>query len=294
MTAASFLRLLCLAAVWGASFLFMRIAANSFGPAYLIEFRVLFAAMSLLLVSVFLKRRLILFQFPKHFLIIASFNTAMPFMLFAYAAQTLNASTLSILNSTAVIWGAVIAYFWHKTPLSLKGGFGLVLGVLGVAVLVGWDAVNIGEEATLPIIAGVMAASCYGVATNYAKNAPKISSFDNAHGSMWGAVILVLPLLPWLPMPETPTVFEWSSVAVLGVLCTGLAYLLYFRLVTDIGPASTLSVTFLIPFFGILWGYLVLGEPIGFNTVIGTILVVSGTMLVTGFSPRSLLRRQRG
>ncbi|WP_104398656.1 DMT family transporter [Vibrio penaeicida] len=294
MTAASFLRLLCLAAVWGASFLFMRIAANSFGPAYLIEFRVLFAAMSLLLVSVFLKRRLILFQYPKHFLIIASFNTAMPFMLFAYAAQTLNASTLSILNSTAVIWGAVIAYFWHKTPLSLKGGFGLVLGVLGVAVLVGWDAVNIGEEATLPIIAGVMAASCYGVATNYAKNAPKISSFDNAHGSMWGAVILVLPLLPWLPMPETPTVFEWSSVAVLGVLCTGLAYLLYFRLVTDIGAASTLSVTFLIPFFGILWGYLVLGEPIGFNTVIGTILVVSGTMLVTGFSPKSLLRRQRG
>ncbi|MDP2574539.1 DMT family transporter [Vibrio penaeicida] len=294
MTAASFLRLLCLAAVWGASFLFMRIAANSFGPAYLIEFRVLFAAMSLLLVSVFLKRRLILFQYPKHFLIIASFNTAMPFMLFAYAAQTLNASTLSILNSTAVIWGAVIAYFWHKTPLSLKGGFGLVLGVLGVAVLVGWDAVNIGEEATLPIIAGVMAASCYGVATNYAKNAPKISSFDNAHGSMWGAVILVLPLLPWLPMPETPTVFEWSSVAVLGVLCTGLAYLLYFRLVTDIGPASTLSVTFLIPFFGILWGYLVLGEPIGFNTVIGTILVVSGTMLVTSFSPKSLLRRQRG
>ena len=294
MTAASFLRLLCLAAVWGASFLFMRIAANSFGPAYLIEFRVLFAAMSLLLVSVFLKRRLILLQYPKHFLIIASFNTAMPFMLFAYAAQTLNASTLSILNSTAVIWGAVIAYFWHKTPLSLKGGLGLVLGVLGVAVLVGWDAVNIGEEATLPIIAGVMAASCYGVATNYAKNAPKISSFDNAHGSMWGAVILVLPLLPWLPMPETPTVFEWSSVAVLGVLCTGLAYLLYFRLVTDIGPASTLSVTFLIPFFGILWGYLVLGEPIGFNTVIGTILVVSGTMLVTGFSPRSLLRRQRG
>ncbi|PKF79856.1 EamA family transporter [Vibrio sp. vnigr-6D03] len=294
MTAASFLRLLCLAAVWGASFLFMRIAANSFGPAYLIEFRVLFAAMSLLLASVFLKRRLILFQYPKHFLIIASFNTAMPFMLFAYAAQTLNASTLSILNSTAVIWGAVIAYFWHKTPLSLKGGLGLVLGVLGVAVLVGWDAVNIGKEATLPIIAGVMAASCYGVATNYAKNAPKISSFDNAHGSMWGAVILVLPLLPWLPMPETPTVFEWSSVAVLGVLCTGLAYLLYFRLVTDIGPASTLSVTFLIPFFGILWGYLVLGEPIGFNTVIGTILVVSGTMLVTGFSPKSLLRRQRG
>ncbi|CCN81392.1 putative Permease of the drug/metabolite transporter (DMT) superfamily [Vibrio nigripulchritudo SFn27] len=292
MTAASFFRLVCLAAIWGASFLFMRIAAHSFGPAYLIEFRVLFAAISLLLVSLFLRRRLVLFKYPKHFLIIASFNTAMPFMLFAYAAQTLNASTLSILNSTAVIWGAVIAYFWHRTPLSMKGALGLVLGVIGVAVLVGWDAVKIGEGATLPIIAGVMAASCYGIATNYAKNAPKISSFDNAHGSMWGAVILVLPLLPWLPMPQTPTTVEWSSVVVLGVLCTGLAYLLYFRLVDDIGPASTLSVTFLIPFFGILWGNLVLDEPIGFNTMVGTLLVVTGTMLVTGFSPKNVLRRK--
>ncbi len=107
MSAASFFRLLCLAAIWGSSFLFMRIAAHSFGPAYLIEFRVLFAALSLLVVALYLKKNLApLLRHPKHFLMIGLFNTALPFLCFAYAAQTLNASTLAVLNSTAVIWGS--------------------------------------------------------------------------------------------------------------------------------------------------------------------------------------------
>ncbi|USD43538.1 DMT family transporter [Vibrio sp. SCSIO 43135] len=291
MSTASFLRLVCLASIWGASFLFMRIAAHSFGPAYLIEARVGFAALSLLLVAIYLKRKLPFIQHPRHFFTIGLFNTALPFLLFAYSAQTLNASTLSILNSTAAIWGAVIGFFWHKSPLSFKAISGLALGVLGVAILVGWDAMRIGEGATLPIIAGVMAACCYGIATNYAKNAPQVSAFDNAHGNMWAAVLIVLPLLPFIPMRVVPTETEILAVVALGVLCTGVAYLLYFRLIADIGPASALSVTFLIPVFGILWGYLILDEPIGINTIAGTILVLSGTMMVTGFSPTQLIRK---
>ncbi|MGY3572552.1 DMT family transporter [Vibrio paucivorans] len=292
MSTASFLRLVCLASIWGASFLFMRIAAHSFGPAYLIEARVGFAALSLLLVAIYLKRKLPFMQHPRHFFTIGLFNTALPFLLFAYSAQTLNASTLSILNSTAAIWGAVIGFFWHKSPLSFKAISGLALGVLGVAILVGWDAMRIGEGATLPIIAGVMAACCYGIATNYAKNAPQVSAFDNAHGNMWAAVLIVLPLLPFIPMRAVPTETEILAVVALGVLCTGVAYLLYFRLIADIGPASALSVTFLIPVFGILWGYLILNEPIGINTIAGTILVLSGTMMVTGFSPTQLIRKR--
>ena len=110
---------------------------------------------------------------------------------------------------------------------------------------------------------------------------------------MWAAVIWVLPLLPFLPMRAEPSHFEWSSVVTLGVVCTGFAYLLYFRLVSDIGPASALTVTFLVPVFGILWGYLVLDEPVGSNTIIGTILVLSGTMLVTGFSPTAMLAKRK-
>ncbi|MBY8274642.1 DMT family transporter [Vibrio fluvialis] len=293
MPAASFLQLLGLAAIWGGSFLFLRIAAHSFGPAYLIEARVGFAALSLLLIGLYLKKSLPFRQHWQHFMILGLFNSALPFLLFAYAAQTLNVSTLSILNSTAPIWGAVIGYVWHKTPLSPKAIAGLLIGVAGVSVIVGLDHSLIGTDAGLPIVAATMAAFCYGIATNYTKNALAISSFDNSHGSMWAASLWVLPLLPFIPMRETPSGIEVFSVLALGIICTGLAYLLYFRLVKEIGPSPTLSVTFLIPVFGILWGYLVLGETIGLNTVLGTALVLAGTMMVTNFSPLALLRARK-
>ena len=293
MSAASFFRLLCLAAIWGGSFLFMRVAANTFGPAYLIEFRVAFAAVALLLIALYLRKRVVFFKHIKHFFIIGLFNSAIPFLLFAYAAQTLNASTLAILNSTAPIWGALIGFFWYRSPLSAKTILGMMIGIGGVAVLVGLDSSTIVGEAIFPIGASLIASFSYGIATNYTKNARQVPAFDNAHGSMWAAVIWVLPLLPFLPMQAEPSTFEWGSVITLGVLCTGLAYLLYFHLVSEIGPTSALTVTFLVPVFGILWGYLILGEPIGFNTIIGTILVLSGTMLVTGFSPAAVLAKRR-
>lgn len=292
MSTASFLRLICLAAIWGSSFLFMKISTYTFGPAYLIEFRVGFAALSLFLISIYLRKKLAFIGNFKHFMIIGLFNSALPFLLFSYAAQTLNASTLSVLNSTAAIWGALIGIFWHKAILTAKAMLGMLIGVIGVVVLVGWDAVNIGLEAALPIVAGVMAASSYGIATNYTKTAPNINAFENAHGNMWAAVIWILPLLPFVPMQGEPTSKEMLSVLVLGVVCTAIAYLLYFRLVVDEGAASALSVTFLIPVFGILWGALILDEPIGMNTFVGTFLVLAGTMLVTGFSPAQLVRKR--
>ncbi|MDB1125411.1 DMT family transporter [Vibrio algarum] len=289
MTLRNMLQLLLLAALWGGSFLFMRVSANALGPAVLIEARVTLAALFLLLVSLFLKRKLPLLKYKRHFLIIGLFNTALPFLFFAYAAQTLNASTLSILNSTAAIWGAVISVFWTKTALTRQASFGLVIGVIGVVILVGWDAASLGSESILPITAGILAAVCYGIASNYTRTAPQISSFDNAHGNMWAAALIVLPLVFFIPIREVPTIEISLSVIALGVFSTGVAYLLYFNLVANVGAASALSVTFLIPVFGILWGYLILDEQIGWNTLFGTLLVLSGTMLVTGFSLRSFV-----
>ncbi|WP_210448818.1 DMT family transporter [Vibrio crassostreae] len=278
-----------LAAIWGGSFLFMRIAANPLGPAVLIEARVLCAAVTLLLVSFYLKRKLSFNSHAKHFFILGLFNTALPFLFFAYAAQTLNASTLAILNSTAPIWAAIIGAIWTKTTLEARVLLGLGIGVTGVGVLVGWDAMNIGQEAILPIFAAVMAAFSYGIASNYTKTAPKIEAFNNAHGSMWAAVLIVLPFVFFIPMRETPDLTITTSVILLGAVCTGLAYLLYFNLVSELGAPSALSVTFIIPVFGILWGNLFLGEAVGINTVAGSILVITGTMLVTGMTPSKMI-----
>lgn len=277
-------RLLLLAAIWGSSFLFMRIAANPLGAAVLIEMRVSFAAVTLLLVSWYLKKHLCFRQHTRHYFILGLFNSALPFVLFAYAAQTLDVSTLAILNATAPIWAAIISAIWTRELMSRKVNLGLLLGLIGVAVLVGNDAINLSDTMMLPIVAAILAACSYGFATNYAKNAPKVDSFNNAHGSMWASVILVLPLMFFIPARETMNFSILSAVVALGVICTGFAYLLYFRLIADLGPSSALPVTFLIPIFGIIWGYLFLGESIGLNTLVGTIFVIMGTMLVTGFS----------
>ena len=291
MSVASVLRLVLLAAIWGGSFLFMRLTASSLGPAMLIEGRVFAAALFLLLISLYLGRTLLFTSHLKHFFIIGALNTAFPFLMFAYAAQTLNASTLAILNSTAPLFGAVIASLWQKEPLKLKAGLGLLVGILGVSVLVGQQLMALGEDGLLAILACLFAAFMYGVSANYTKVAPVVAPFENAHGSLWAAVIIVLPLLPFMPIRDPITLPISLSVLALGIACTGLAYLLYFRLVKDDGPASALSVTFLVPLFGILWGRLFLGEAIGLNTLLGALLVITGTILVTGFSFKKALKK---
>jgi drug/metabolite transporter (DMT)-like permease len=291
MSLASVLRLILLASFWGGSFLFMRLTATSLGPVALIEGRVLAAAVCLLLMGLYLRRRLHFLGNIKHFFIIGAFNTALPFLMFAYAAQTLNASTLAILNSTAPLFGAVIASVWQKERLRLKAGIGLFIGMLGVSVLVGQQALTLGEDGVWAICACLFAASMYAFAANYAKIAPSVAPFENAHGSMWAAVLIVLVFLPFAPISEPITLEISFFVLMLGVICTGFAYLLYFRLVKDEGPASALSVTFLVPLFGILWGYLFLQESIGLNTLLGAVLIITGIILVTGVSVRRMMKQ---
>lgn len=292
MSLASILRLVLLAAIWGGSFLFMRLTASSLGPVFLIEGRVLAAALCLLLISFYLRRKLSFLSHVKHFFIIGAFNTALPFLMFAYAAQTLNASTLAILNSTAPLFGAVIASVWQKERLKVKASVGLLIGMLGVCVLVGQQALALGEQGLLAISACLLAAFMYGVSANYTKVAPVVAPFENAHGSLWAAVIIVLPLLPLIPIRDPISLPISLSVLALGIVCTGFAYLLYFRLVKDDGPASALSVTFLVPLFGIVWGNLFLEEAIGLNTLLGASLVIIGTALVTGFSFKKVLKKR--
>ncbi|WP_033027581.1 DMT family transporter, partial [Pseudoalteromonas sp. TAB23] len=192
MSPASLFRLLTLAAIWGGSFLFMRIAANPLGPVALIEARVAFAAITLLFVSFYFKNKLKFLNNIKHFFILGLFNSALPFLLFAYSAQFLNVSTLSVLNSTSLMWGAIIGALLSRKMLTKSVSTGLILGITGVSVLVGWEGIRIGESAIIPMLSALMAAFSYGVATNYAKNAPQVKPYDNAHGSMWASVIIIL------------------------------------------------------------------------------------------------------
>jgi len=292
MTTASLLRLLLLSAIWGGSFLLIRVGAPAIGPVPLMEARVLLAAVFLAGVGLLLRRPLAWRAHWRHYLLVGFFNSALPFLLFGYAALTLSAAMLSILNATSPLWGALIAAVWQRAPLGGRRLAGLALGITGVGLLVGFDRVALQPGAGLAIAASLAAALCYAVASNYTKAAKAVEPFANAHGSMWAASLLTLPALLAFPPSAAPTMGIVAVVAALGVVCSGVAYLLYFRLIDDIGAAPALTVTFLIPLFGTAFGWLFLDEAVGLHTLAGGAVVIAGTALVTGFSPRLLLPRK--
>ena len=292
MTTASLARLLLLSAIWGGSFLLIRVGAPALGPVALMEARVLLAALFLAAVALALRRPLEWRGRWRHYLVIGLLNSALPFLLFGYAALTLSAAMLSILNATSPLWGTLIAAVWQRAPLGGRTLAGLALGIAGVGLLVGFDRVALLPGAGLAIAASLAAALCYAVASNYTKAAKAVEPFANAHGSMWAASLLIVPALLAFPPSAAPTLGIVAVVAALGVVCSGVAYLLYFRLIDDIGAAPALTVTFLIPLFGTAFGWLFLDEAVGLHTLAGGAVVIAGTALVTGFSPRLLLPRK--
>lgn len=294
MDAASLFRLLILSAIWGASFLLMRVAAPVLGPVALMEGRVALAALFLAAIALARRRPLAVRAHWRHYLFLGLFNSALPFLLFGYAALTLSAALLSILNATSPLWGALIAAAWRGAPLSGRTLLGLGLGVAGVALLVGFDQGALQPGAGPAIAASLAAAGCYAFASNYARSARPVEPFANAHGSMWAAALLMAPAVPFFPAAAMPGPGILAAALALGVVCSGVAYLLYFRLVGDIGAAPALTVTFLIPLFGVFWGWLFLGEAVGWHTLAGGAVVIAGTALVTGFSPALLRVRPRG
>jgi len=292
MNFASILRLFILAAIWGASFLFTRIGAPVLGPVILIEFRVGLAAIFLMIVARYLNKSLNVKQHWRHYFMLGIFNGALPFLLFGFAAQTLTASALCILNATAPIWGAVIGAVWGRHSLNGRTMLGLVLGILGVSLVVGVGHLSAQHGASLAIIAALLGAFSFGIATNYAKTAKSVDSYANAQGSMLAASLVIAPAVPFASLTSSPSTGVMLAVAALGVICTGIAFLLYFRLIRDLGATSALTVTFLIPVFGILWGSLFLDEIITFGMIFGSCVVIVGTALVTGFNPVTLLLRR--
>lgn len=288
MQRTSLFRLILLAAIFGASFLFMRLSVTSLGPVTLITCRVACAAVFLAVVAYYVQTPLSLKQYWRHYLILGLFNAALPFLLFALAARSLSVSLMAIFNATTPLWGCLIGALWTRSGIPAKTVSGLLLGLVGVMILVGFEHLNTMPGVLFASICALCAASSYGVASVYTKSVTGVLPFANAHGSMWGATLWLLPLLPFFPVTTVPSLSVISAVLALGILCSGVAFLLFFRLVADIGPTSTLTVTFLIPVFGILWGYLFLDETMTWTTLVGVLCIICSIGLVGNFSWRML------
>ena len=279
MRAADFGRLVALAAIWGASFLFTRIVAPVLGPVLTADLRMLVAGLAL--VAYF---RLVGFdpdwrRWGRKYALVGLLNSGLPFLLFAYAALHLPAGLMAVLNATAPMWGALFAVLLLGERLTGRRAAGLALGVAGVAVLSRPDAGT--TQAFLAIAACLAASFLYGLTGVYMKRwAGDVPARGMAVGTQVAAGLLMLPLIPFSPPPAGATVLVAASVLALGLLCGAVAYLLYFRLIVDIGPAGALTVTYLIPLFGVLWGTLLLGEALSVTMLAGGVLVVLGTVFV--------------
>ncbi len=281
------IELVALAAIWGASFLFMRVAAPEFGPVALTALRVAGAALLLLPLLAARGQMDALRTHWRPIAVVGLVNSALPFALFSLAALAISGGLAAIFNATAAMWAALIAWAWLGEKLTPSRIFGLALGFAGVLGL-GWDKAGLpaGEHGVSPAvaIAGVVFGTlCYGYAANYTRRRlTGVPPLAVAAGSQTAAAaMLTVPALAWMP-PALPSLTAWLNLAALALLCTGVAYLLYFRLIARVGAARAITVTYLIPLFAMLWDFLFLAERITPSMVAGGAVILLGTALATG------------
>ena len=283
MRTSDFGELLTLAALWGASFLFMRMGAAEFGPVALSAVRVIGATLILLPLLQLRGQMGALRANWRPIFVVGVVNSALPFLCFSYAALSITAGLSAIFNAASPLFGAVIAWLWLKDRLTPQRMLGLAIGFSGVLWLA-WDKASFKPGGSgWAVIACVAATLCYGLAANFTKKRlTGVAPLAVATGSQLSAALfLAIPAALWWPH-SAPSGAAWLTAAVLALVCTGVAYTLYFRLIANIGPANAIAVTFLIPVFAVLWGWLFLDERITLAMVIGCGVIVVGTGLATG------------
>lgn len=283
MTFRLLLELLLLASIWGASFIFMRIASPEFGPILLMALRTLTASLFLLPLVFFTNKHTAFKGYKAKIFIVGIFNTAIPFVLFGYATLTLSGGLTSVLNSTVPMFGAIVAYLWFREKLSISASFGLLIGFVGVYLLM-LDKITLGQQnILLPTLAALAASLCYGLSANYTKRyLSGISSTVLATCSQVSATLVLVPISLFFIPAQLPSNAAIMSVILLGVLCTAFAYVIFFHLIANLGPAKAISVTYLIPAFGLFWGNIFLSEVVTTSMLIGCGFILTGVALATG------------
>ncbi len=279
--------LVLLGALWGSSFLFMRVGAQEFGALPTAAVRVAIATVFLLPLLLWQGQGRALAAVWKPALAIGVVNSGLPFALFCYALLTINSGLAAVLNATVPMFGALVAWAWFGDRPDASRMAGLAIGFVGVAMLASRTAgfhAGAGDLSALwAVLACLGAGLSYGVSASatrrYLKDAPALAT---AAGSQIGATLfLALPAL-WLWPAQMPSAKAWLALAALGIACTGLAYILFFRLIARAGPARALTVTFLVPVFAVFYGWVFLGEHITQWMLLCAAVIVCGVALSTG------------
>ena len=280
--------LVSLSMLWGGSFLFMRMGAAEFGPVVLSALRLIGASLLLLPLLLWRGQWQVMRQHWRPIFLVGVTNSALPFVCFAYAALSISAGLMAIFNAATPLFAAVIAWWWLKDRHTPSRIAGLVIGFIGVAWLA-WRGTGEGLASFKPggsgwaVLACLVASLLYGFSANFTKRRLSgVPPLAVAAGSQLGAsLFLCVPaMLLWPSQPPSST--AWLMAAALAFACTGLAYLMFFRLIANVGPSNAVTVTFLVPLFAVLWGRVFLGELLTPAMGIGCLVILLGTGLTTG------------
>ena len=272
-----------LSAIWGASFLFLRIGVPEFGPFALIGLRSGIAALCLVPLVLLREGKSQMLGHVRELTVVGIVNAVIPFTLLAYAATSLTAGFTALINATTPLWAALVGLFWLNAKLSRLQWAGLALGVVGMVVLT-WGKVDFKPGGSgLAIVAGLIATLAYGFSTHYTKKKlALVSPMGVATGSQTVGALILLPfaIAFW---PETmPSAKAWIAAILLAVLATAIGLILYFRLIARLGGQTASTVTFLIPLFAMGWGAIFLGETVTLPMGLGGAIVLAGTALTLG------------
>jgi drug/metabolite transporter (DMT)-like permease len=282
----SWLLLFLLAAMWGGSFLLIRLSVDDFGPVPLTTTRSLIAACALVPLVIIRGKFAEFMQYWPHLLVLGLISVALPFSMISISTQYTTAGFASILNALTPIFSTLIAWLWLKDALTPAAMIGIALGFLGVAVMVLDSETISASYSVLPVLAGLGATFFYGLTGNYSLRYVKgITPLVVSTGCQVFSSLLLLPVAfmqwPDAPIPAT----GWFYATVLGIVCTGIAFMIYFHLLKTVGVARTVIVTYLVPVFAMLWGLLFIGETITLKMLAGAGLILTGIGLTT-YRPR--------
>jgi drug/metabolite transporter (DMT)-like permease len=276
-----------LGAIWGSSFLFTRIGAVEFGPLPTAAVRVAIASLFLFPLLAWRGQVPVLRQHWKKIFVIGGFNSAFPFICFAFALLSITTGLSAILNATTPLFGALVAWLWLRDKPQASRLVGLAIGFVGVALLA-WDKASFKPDASgiapaWAVLACLAATLSYGLAANATKvHLAGLPALVTATGSQIGAMLLLAVPAAWTWPAHAPSLHAWLALVAVGVLCTGVAYVLYFRIIEHAGPARALSVTFVVPVFAVAYGALFLGEAVTGWMVFCGAVIICGTALSTG------------
>jgi drug/metabolite transporter (DMT)-like permease len=275
-----------LAAIWGAGFMFIRMAAPAFGAMPLSFVRVTIGALALAALALLLRKPRLTGAHLWWSLGIGLVSPALPFALFAYALQTLPAGYGSVLNATVPFWGVAIGAFYFKETIALPKLIALCVAVLGLAVMLGLGTLPVNAASIKAALACILANLIYSIAGYLSKY--KLAGADSVGqslGALVGSSVVLAPLAWWFWPAALPQASDWAAVTVLGVFCSALAYVMYFWLIASAGVIYSMSVTLLIPVFGVLAGAVFLGERLTLLSGLGGAITLIATAVVIGVLP---------